>query len=278
MQLVTVRVDGGHRAGRIDDDVVTLFDFTSVGELLAAGAIDVARSASGPTVAYADCDLAPVVPNPDKIVCVGLNYADHIAETGRDTPTHPTYFAKYRRALLGPNDPIVLPDPEVSTQVDWEGELAIVIGRSVRNATDREAAVAIAGFTVLNDVSMRDWQMRTSQFLAGKTFEASTPVGPCLVTTDEVGDGLGLDIRTELDGVVKQSSNTRELVFTPIDIVVDLSKVMTLDPGDIIATGTPGGVGRARKPPEFLASGEVLVTAIAGIGELRNEILAPGAT
>jgi acylpyruvate hydrolase len=275
MKLVTVRVDGGHRAGRVDDDVVTLLDFDDVGALLAAGRIDAARSASGPTVAYADCDLAPVVPNPDKIVCVGLNYADHVAETGRDTPSHPTYFAKYRRALIGPNDPIVLPDPAISAEVDWEGELAIVIGRSVRLAGDREAAAAIVGFTVVNDVSMRDWQMRTSQFLAGKTFEGSTPVGPCLVTTDEIGDGLGLDITTELSGVVKQSSNTRELVFSPIDIVVDLSKVMTLDPGDIIATGTPSGVGRARTPPEFMAAGDTLVTTVAGIGELRNEILAP---
>lgn len=274
MKLVTVRVDGAHRAGRVDGDSITLLDHADVRAVLADAALDSAAAASGPTVPLDQANLAPVVPSPDKIVCVGLNYADHIAETGRPAPDHPTYFAKYRRALVGPYDPIVLPGPGVSEQVDWEAELAIVIGSTVRDASATEAVEAIAGFTVLNDVSMRDWQFRTGQFLAGKTFEASTPVGPWVVTADEVGTSPALDIRTEVDGVVKQSSNTRELVFSPVEIVADLSRVITLDPGDLIATGTPSGVGRARTPPEFLAAGSTLLTAIDGIGELRNAVVA----
>lgn len=274
MKLVTVRVDGGSRAGRVDGAEVVLLDHPDVGALLAAGGLDAARTATGPTLALATADLAPVIPTPDKIVCVGLNYADHIAETGRTPPAHPTYFAKYRRALTGPHDPIVLPDPAVSNEVDWEAELCVVIGSEVRRASPAEAATAIAGFCVLNDVSMRDWQMRTGQFLAGKTFEASTPVGPWLVTADELGDGLGLSISTTIDGVTKQDGDTGQLVFTPADIVADLSQVMTLDPGDLIATGTPGGVGRARTPPEYLQPGTTMVTAIEGIGELRNPIVA----
>lgn len=274
MKLVTVRVDGAHRAGRVDGDSITLLDHADVRAVLADAALDSAAAASGPTVPLDQANLAPVVPSPDKIVCVGLNYADHIAETGRPAPDHPTYFAKYRRALVGPYDPIVLPEPGVSDQVDWEAELAIVIGSTVRDASATEAVEAIAGFTVLNDVSMRDWQFRTGQFLAGKTFEASTPVGPWVVTADEVGTSPALDIRTEVDGVVKQSSNTRELVFSPVEIVADLSRVITLDPGDLIATGTPSGVGRARTPPEFLAAGSTLLTAIDGIGELRNAVVA----
>ena len=215
-------------------------------------------------------DLAPVIPAPDKIICVGLNYRDHAAETNSPLPTAPIYFAKYRRALTGPSDPIRLPPPEVSTNADWEVELAVVVGREVRNAGPDEALGAIAGFTVLNDVSIRDWQTRTTQFLAGKTFEGSTPVGPALVTVDEIGDGRDLDVSCTVDGVTKQSSNTDQLVFGPAEIVADLSTIMTLDPGDIIATGTPSGVGMARNPQEWLTPGAVVRTAIEGIGEMVN--------
>ena len=185
-------------------------------------------------------------------------------------PTAPIYFAKYRRALTGPYDPIRLPPPEVSTSADWEVELAVVVGREVRNAGPDEALAAIAGFTVLNDVSIRDWQTRTTQFLAGKTFEGSTPVGPALVTSDEIGDGRGLNVSCTVDGVTKQSSNTDQLVFGPAELVADLSTIMTLDPGDIIATGTPSGVGHARNPQEALAPGAVVRTAIEGLGEMVN--------
>ena len=270
MQLVTVRREGSTRAGRVEGDDVVLLDAPSVRAVLADEGWAGAAAADGPTVSLDDADLAPVVPDPDKIICIGINYGDHIAEMGRTTPDHPTYFAKYRRALIGPRDDIVLPRPEVSTSVDWECELAVVIGRTVRHASPAEAMNAIAGFCALNDVSVRDWQTRTTQFLAGKTFEATTPVGPMLVTADEVGDGRGLALSTTVNGEIKQQSTTDHLVFGPVDIVSDLSRIMTLDPGDIIATGTPGGVGVARTPPEFLTDGDEVVVEIQGIGRLVN--------
>ncbi len=267
MQLTTIRYEGRTMAGRVEGDEIVLLDHADVGAILRSGA-DTSRG--GRTVALADADFAPLVTHPDKIVCVCVNYADHIAEMGREAPTAPTYFAKYRRALIGARDDIVLPDSSVSTNIDWEAELAIVIGAEVRNASPEQALEAIAGYTVLNDVSARDWQRRTSQFLAGKTFEAMTPLGPVMTTRDELGDGSGLEIRTEVDGVVKQQSNTSQLVFGAVDIVVDLSKILTLDPGDIIATGTPGGVGAARTPPEWLADGRVVSCSIEAIGQTTN--------
>ena len=273
MRLVTVRIDGATRAGRVSGDEIVLLDAPDVRAVLEAGPVtagSLSVADQGGTLALDGADLAPVVPGPDKIVCVGLNYRDHAAETNHPLPTAPIYFAKYRRALTGPYDPIRLPPPEVSTSADWEVELAVVIGRQVRNAGPEEALAAIAGFTVLNDVSIRDWQTRTTQFLAGKTFEGSTPVGPALVTADEIGDGSGLGVSCTVDGITKQSSNTDQLVFGPAELVADLSTIMTLDPGDIIATGTPGGVGMARDPQQWLAPGMVVRTAIEGIGEMVN--------
>ena len=273
MRLVTVRIDGATRAGRVSGDEIVLLDAPDVRAVLDAGPVTgggLPVAEAGRAMALADADLAPLVPAPDKIVCVGLNYRDHAAETNSPLPTAPIYFAKYRRALTGPYDPIRLPPPEVSTNADWEVELAVVIGREVRNASTAEAAAAIAGFTVLNDVSIRDWQTRTIQFLAGKTFEECTPVGPALVTADEIGDGKGLDVTCTVDGATKQSSNTDQLVFGPAELVSDLSTILTLDPGDIIATGTPGGVGMARNPQEWLTPGAVVRTAIEGLGEMVN--------
>ncbi len=272
MELVTLRRNGGTQAGRVEQDQVVLLDAPSVKDIL-EDPQGLSRSASadgGETVALSDADLAPVIAKPDKIVCVGVNYRDHIEEMGREVPGHPTYFAKYARALTGPNDDIVLPNPDVSTHIDWECELAIIIGSETRNVAAADVLDHIAGFCVLNDVSVRDWQRRTVQFLAGKTFEGLTPVGPSLVTTDQVGDGSGLALSTSVNGVIKQESNTSHLVFNAIDIVADLSRVMTLDPGDIIATGTPGGVGAARTPPEWLKPGDVMVTSIEGVGTLTN--------
>ena len=211
----------------------------------------------------------PVFP-PGKIICVGMNYHEHVREMGHQAPGAPTYFAKYRGTLIGANDAIELPAATVSTAVDWEVELCIVIGSPARHVDPRNALDHVAGYTVLNDVSVRDWQMRSRQFLAGKTFEHSTPVGPLMTTTDVLGDGSGLAVRTIVDGVVKQDSTTDELIFTTRDLVADLSTVITLLPGDLIATGTPSGVGHARNPPEYLTEGSELVTTIEGIGELRN--------
>lgn len=271
MELVTVRHKGGFRAGRVEGDDIVLLRWPTVKELLAEdGAGEAAASDDGEVIERSRADLAPIVPRPDKIICVGVNYADHIAEMGRTPPDHPTYFAKYGRALIGANDDIVLPPSDASTSVDWECELALVIGRPVRNASPDEALAAIAGYCALNDVSVRDWQTRTTQFVAGKTWESTTPVGPVLVTTDVLGDGRGLALSTTVNGDVKQQSSTGQLVFGPVEIVADLSRIMTLDPGDIITTGTPGGVGVARTPPEFLSEGDEVVVEVEGVGRLVN--------
>jgi acylpyruvate hydrolase len=186
---------------------------------------------------------------------------------GRELPEHPTLFAKFRCTLIGANDEIVL--PAVSEKVDWEAELAVIIGRRARHVSEADATGAIAGYAVLNDISARDYQDRTLQWLQGKTFEGTTPLGPWLVTSDEAG-GPSREITCEVEGETMQKSDTADLVFSPAALVSYISSIVTLEPGDVIATGTPGGVGHARKPPRYLADGETVVTRIAGLGECRN--------
>jgi acylpyruvate hydrolase len=268
MRLATIRTATGHRAVRIDSGSGTETGDADLRALLDhPDWVDRAAAAAGPSHPLDTLDYAPLVPAPEKIICVGQNYRDHVLEMGNELPDYPTVFAKYPPALVGAHDDIVL--PKVSDKVDWEAELTVVIGRPVRHATPEQAEEAIAGYTVLNDVSVRDFQMRTKQFLQGKTFESSTPIGPWLVTPDELPAG-GWEISTVLDGETVQHSNTDQLVFSVIDLICYLSQIVTLNPGDVIATGTPGGVGHARKPPRYLTDGAVLVTAVAGIGELRN--------
>jgi acylpyruvate hydrolase len=216
----------------------------------------------------ADADLAPVIPRPSKIFCLGLNYRSHIEEMGAERPENPTLFAKFPAALIGARDPIRLPD--ASKAVDWEAELAFVVGRRVRNASAQQAADAIGGYTICNDVSMRDWQWRTTQWDQGKNFEASTPVGPFVVTGDEIDDAADLEVTCRVDGQTMQTARTGDLLFKPATIVAYVSQFTTLRPGDLIATGTPGGVGAGRDPKVFLAPGQVLETAIEGIGVCRN--------
>jgi acylpyruvate hydrolase len=192
---------------------------------------------------------------------------------GRALPAHPTLFAKFAEALIGPYDNLVL--PAESDAVDWEAELAVVIGQRVRHADRDSARTAIAGYTVLNDITMRDWQFRTSEWLQGKTFEATTPFGPHLVTTDEVAPDA--QIVCEVDGEVMQSSRISDLVFGPVELVRYISTILTLSPGDVIVTGTTGGVGHARTPPRYLHHGQKLVTRIAGVGELVTPVLGPEA-
>ena len=270
MKLATIRTDGGTRAVRIDDVGATMLDHPDVGALLATDDWHERAGATGEVIHLAGLDYAPVVPRPDKIICVGLNYRSHILEMGREIPDFPTVFAKYQGSLIGAHDDIIL--PAVSAEVDWEAELAVVIGTSIRHGDLDDAAAAIAGYTVLNDVSARDWQYRTLQFLQGKTFESSTPVGPWLVTTDEPGARPGPDqrITCAVDGEVVQDATTADLLFDPVTLVSYLSTVITLLPGDLIATGTPAGVGSGRTPPRYLADGQEVVTTIAGVGELRN--------
>jgi acylpyruvate hydrolase len=215
---------------------------------------------------------APVVPHPGKILCVGLNYRNHILEMGRTLPEHPTYFAKFAEALVGPFDDIEL--PAVSDAVDWEGELAVVIGSPARNLTEEQAAEAIAGYAVINDVSMRDFQYRTLQWLQGKTFEHTSPFGPYLVTTDEWTPAPVLT--TTVNGETMQEVSTSDLVFSPAKLISYFSQIVTLNPGDVIATGTPGGVGHARKPPRYLTHGALLETSIDGLGAQANRAVAVG--
>jgi acylpyruvate hydrolase len=270
MRLVTLRTPDGTRAGRVDGDDVVVLGAPDVGALLDAGLVG--AGAEGASRPLASAALAPVVPAPSKVFCLGLNYEHHIRETARELPQHPTLFAKFADALAGPRDRIVL--PKASQAVDWEGELVIVIGRRVRDADPDEAAAAIAGFTVGNDVSMRDWQMRTLQWLQGKTWERSSPVGPALVTTDEVGGPEpDLQLRVTVDDEVVQEARTGDLLFKPVFTVSYISTIVTLQPGDLIFTGTPGGVGAARQPPRFLRPGEVVRTTIEGVGELVNEFV-----
>lgn len=269
MRFATIRTSGGTTAARLDGDTLIPLDAPDVGALLASG--DPAAVPDRPgaqPVASASADFAPVVPRPAKIFCVGLNYRAHIAETGRDMPEHPTLFAKFAESLAGPRDDLAL--PAVSERVDWEAELGVIIGRPVRRAGADEALAAIGGYTVCNDISMRDWQRRTLQWLAGKAFERSSPAGPYLVTPDEVDHASDLEIGCEVDGVTMQRSRTSDLLFRPAGIVAYLSQVITLRPGDLILTGTPGGVGDARTPPVYLQPGNVLRTYVEALGECVN--------
>ncbi len=273
MRFATIRTGAGTTAARLDGDSLIPLDAADVGALLATGDPGEAPPRAGASpVAVADADFAPVVTSPSKIICVGLNYRTHIAETGRDLPEYPTLFAKFAETLMGPNDDLAI--PAVSEKVDWEVELAVVIGTPVYRAGTDEALAAIAGYATSNDVSMRDWQRRTLQWQAGKMFAHSTPVGPYLVTPDEVGQAANLEIRCEVDGVVMQQARTSDLVFTPADIVAYTSQVITLRPGDLLLTGTTGGVGDARKPPVYLKPGQVLRSYVEGLGECVNHCVA----
>jgi acylpyruvate hydrolase len=266
VRLATIRSAAETRAVRVDEDGAVETGHADVGDLLREPDwAAVAAGATGRRHPLEGLDYAPLVPNPEKIVCVGLNYRHHILEMGRELPAHPTLFAKYARSLIGAYDDIVL--PAASEAVDWEAELGVVIGAQVRHASETAARAAIAGYTVVNDISARDWQNRTLQWLQGKTFEATTPVGPWLVTDDTAPSH---PLSCEVDGEVMQQADTADLLFDPAALVQYVSTVITLVPGDLIATGTPGGVGHARTPPRYLADGSVVVTRIDGIGECRN--------
>jgi acylpyruvate hydrolase len=269
MRLATIRrPDGTTVAARLDGEELVLLPAPDVVALLAdPGWRETAGSATGDRVALADADLAPAV-RPQKVICVGLNYRSHIEEMGRGFPDHPTLFIKFPDTLTGPYDDLVI--PRVSAEVDWEVELGVVIGRPARGVDEAGAAACIAGFTIVNDISMRDWQWRTTQWDQGKNFEASTPVGPFVVTGDEIGEAADLEVTTRVDGQAMQTGRTCDLLFGPAAIVSYASQFTTLRPGDLIATGTPGGVGAGRDPKVFLAPGQVLETAIEGIGACRN--------
>jgi len=213
--------------------------------------------------------LAPVGA-PRKIMGIGLNYADHASESGLGTPAEQLWFSKPPTASNGPYDPIVL--PRVSNQLDYEAELVIVIGKRCRYADAKAAAGSIFGYCAGNDVSVRDWQFKTSQFILGKSFDGHAPHGPWIVTKDAI-DPLNLDIACRVNGELRQSSNTSQLIYGPVEQVQYLSQVMTLEPGDLLFTGTPAGVGWARTPQSFLSPGDKVSVSISGIGEILNEVV-----
>jgi acylpyruvate hydrolase len=275
MRLATIRTGAGTTAARLDGDVLIALDAADAGEVLGRAGGDlasVADRAGAAPVPVTEADFAPVVPAPAKIICVGLNYRTHILETGRELPQYPTLFAKFAETLLGPNDDLAL--PAVSERPDWEVELVVVIGTPAYRASGEQALAAIGGYATGNDVSMRDWQRRTLQWDAGKIFQGTTPVGPYLVTPDEVDHARDLEVRCEVDGAVMQRARTSDLLFTPADVVSYISQAITLRPGDLIFTGTTGGVGDARKPPVYLKPGQVLRTSIEGLGECVNNVVA----
>lgn len=268
MKLATLRLDVTTAAVRVDDATATVIDgYPDLSALLADPGWKLhAQNASGRTVPLTDADYAPVVPNPSKIICVGLNYATHIAEMGRDLPEYPTLFAKFKEALTGPYDDVIVPE-YAAAALDWEAELAVIIGRQSYQVSEHDAAAAIAGYSVINDYTMRDYQYRTLQWDQGKTFEKTSGFGPYL-DTDYT---LGTRIEARLDGELMQSASTDDLVFTPAKLVEYISHIVTLQPGDVIITGTTGGVGHARKPARYIRDGQTVEVSIEGLGSVRNK-------
>ena len=231
------------------------------------------RDSSGQPIDYAESQvrIAAPIARPGKIICLGLNYADHAAETGQPRPTIPILFAKFANAIIGPGDPIVL--PEAASDVDYECEFAFVVGKVAKRVPLESALEYVAGYMMLNDVSARDLQRETSQWLRGKSPDTFAPTGPYLVTRDEVPDPAVLDVRLWLNEELMQSSNTKHLIFDVPFLVHHLSKTITLEPGDVVSTGTPSGVGFARKPPVLLKSGDRVRLEIGNLGVLENPVV-----
>lgn len=221
-------------------------------------------------------ELGPPIHDPEKILCLGLNYREHAAEASLNEPTVPLLFTKLNNCLVGSGGEIQLPTNSV--QVDYEGELAVVIGRKCKDVTESAALSCVAGYSVINDVSARDIQLRTSQWTAGKVLDTFAPLGPALVPATQVPDPQGLQLTTRLNGLVMQQASTNQMIFKVSTTIAFLSSLMTLQPGDIIATGTPSGVGVARQPQVFLAGGDIIEVEISNIGLLRNPVRAAPAT
>ncbi len=222
--------------------------------------------------ALAEVKLHAPIPRPGKIIALGLNYRDHALEANMALPEIQTWFAKMPTTVNGPYDGIEL--PRVSAKLDYEAELAFVIGKRGRHITREQAPSVIGGYCVANDVSVRDWQLRTSQFIVGKSFDTHCPFGPWIVTPDEVGDPQALAIRATVNGETRQDSNTREMVFDVYAMIEHISQAMTLEPGDLVLTGTPAGVGAVSKPPRYLKEGDVVRIEIERIGHIENRVVA----
>jgi 2-keto-4-pentenoate hydratase/2-oxohepta-3-ene-1,7-dioic acid hydratase in catechol pathway len=282
MKLATFTHDGHTRIGIVDgDDVVDLSRAApdlphEMVTFLEAGRSALLRAqatlGAGPRIPLADVRLEAPIARPPKFLAVGLNYADHVAESGVATPEHPTIFNKQSTCVTGPHDPVHL--PRASHVLDYEGELGFVIGRRCRHVSRDDAADVIAGYLIVDDVSVRDWQLRTPTWTMGKSFDTHGPIGPWIVTPDEVPDPHQLRLRTWVNGELRQESNTKQLIFNCFSLVEHFSTAFTLEPGDIVATGTPSGVGIAMKPPKLLVAGDVVRVEIEGIGAIENAVVA----
>jgi 2-keto-4-pentenoate hydratase/2-oxohepta-3-ene-1,7-dioic acid hydratase in catechol pathway len=278
MRLVTYRGDGETRAGVLTADgvldaaEVLTMDGISVRELIAGGRVDELRASLEGTDAspVSGAELLPPLPDPDKIVCIGLNYRSHAVEQGVDPPDQPTFFAKFRNALAPAG--ATVPLPAASEKVDYEAEVAFVIGRRCKEVAPADALDAVAGYLLLNDLSARDLQFATPQWMPGKVFDGSAPCGPAIVTPDEAGAPDSISFRLDLNGERMQEASTSDLVFSVPELVARLSRWMTLEPGDIISTGTPSGVGSIRKPRVWLKPGDEIAISSPTLGELRTTI------
>ena len=277
MRVASYRSDRGVRAGLLrDDSVVDVWDAlggdgSSVRDLLAAERLsEAAEISGGEPLALAEVELDPPVPNPEKIICIGLNYRAHAAEAGIEPPDAPTFFAKFRNALAAPG--ATVPLPAASAKVDFEAEVAFVVGRRAREVAEPEALEHVAGYMLLNDLSARDLQFATPQWMPGKVFDGSAPCGPTLVTPDEAGAADGLSFSLTLNGEQMQAASTDDLIFSVPALVAHLSALMTLEPGDIVSTGTPAGVGSTRQPRVWLKPGDEIEISSPTLGLLRTTI------
>jgi 2-keto-4-pentenoate hydratase/2-oxohepta-3-ene-1,7-dioic acid hydratase in catechol pathway len=279
MKIATFNANGRTSVGVVQEDrIVDLQSCGLPGDMMSLleDGIDVAAIAAalerGTSLALADVELLAPVPNPGKVLAIGLNYGDHIAETGMEAPKHQVWFNKQHNCINGPYAPINL--PSVSTMLDYEAELCLVIGKTCKHVPKERASEVIAGYFCGNDVSVRDWQMRAQTFQIGKSFDTHGPIGPYLVTPDEVGDPHNLGIRCLVNGEERQSSNTRHLIFDCFDAIEHLSQAFTLDVGDVLFMGTPSGVGVAMKPPTWLVEGDVVRVEIDKLGYIENTVVA----
>ncbi|SJM90228.1 Ureidoglycolate lyase [Crenothrix polyspora] len=281
MKLVTFIHNGHSRVGAVVDDGVidckddpeiptVMIDFLAAGESVMnrmRRLVDVAQ----PKFLLSEMKLAAPVPRPGKYLAIALNYADHIAETGKERPEYPSFFTKQSSCVIGNGDAIH--KPKVSDKLDYEGELAFVIGKRCRHVPVDKAHQVIAGFTVANDVSVRDWQARSPTMMIGKSFDSGGPLGPWLVTRDEIADPHNLNLKTWVDDELRQNSNTRHMIFNCYEMVAYLSQAMTLEPGDVISTGTPSGVGVKMQPRGYLKLGQTVRIEIENIGTLSNTVI-----
>jgi 2-keto-4-pentenoate hydratase/2-oxohepta-3-ene-1,7-dioic acid hydratase in catechol pathway len=279
MRIVTYRADRGDRAGvLVGDAIVDAWDAlgadgSTVRELLESERVEDLRTATesaSASVALGDVELQPPIPDPDKILCIGLNYREHAAEAGIEPPGSPTFFAKFRNALAPPGASVPL--PAASRKVDFEAEVAFVVGRRCKEVDAVEAGSYVAGYMLLNDLSARDLQFATPQWMPGKVFDGSAPCGPALVTPDEGEVDGSISFSLELNGEEMQDSSTDDLIFGIPELVARLSRLMTLEPGDIVSTGTPSGVGSTRDPRVWLAPGDEIVISSPTLGRLETRI------